>query len=189
MKFTICYLLTLQILHTKFGRDWPSSFWADVNTWWLMPTHSNVLHELLRWPRKLESPLPKDALCQVCLKLAQWFWRRRWKCEKFTDGQQVIRKAHLWFQLRWGKNKQVHIKGIDIHLFFYLSLCVSFCHCWAQYSISLSLLSLSLSLSQFRSFHESISFLLVWLMVLMLMDFWLVISGKWTSVKKIVISF
>ena len=26
---------------------------------------------------KLESPLPKDALCQVVLKLAQWFWRRR----------------------------------------------------------------------------------------------------------------
>ena len=36
---------------------------------------------------KLESPLPKDALFQVWLKLAQWFWRRRWKCEKFTDGQ------------------------------------------------------------------------------------------------------
>ena len=29
---------------------------------------------------KLESPLPKDALCQVWLKLAQWFWRI-WKCE------------------------------------------------------------------------------------------------------------
>ena len=26
---------------------------------------------------KLESPLPKDALCQVWLKLAQWFWRKR----------------------------------------------------------------------------------------------------------------
>ena len=26
---------------------------------------------------KLESPSPKDALCQVCLKLAQWFWRRK----------------------------------------------------------------------------------------------------------------
>jgi hypothetical protein len=25
---------------------------------------------------KLESPLPKDGLCQVWLKLAQWFWRR-----------------------------------------------------------------------------------------------------------------
>ena len=34
---------------------------------------------------KLESPSPKDALCQVWLKLAQWFWRRRWKCKKFTD--------------------------------------------------------------------------------------------------------
>jgi hypothetical protein len=26
---------------------------------------------------KLESPLPKDDLCQVWLKLAQWFWRRK----------------------------------------------------------------------------------------------------------------
>jgi hypothetical protein len=26
---------------------------------------------------KLESPLPKNDLCQVWLKLAQWFWRRR----------------------------------------------------------------------------------------------------------------
>ena len=25
----------------------------------------------------IESPSPKDALCQVWLKLAQWFWRRR----------------------------------------------------------------------------------------------------------------
>ena len=25
---------------------------------------------------KLESPSPKDALCQVWLKFAQWFWRR-----------------------------------------------------------------------------------------------------------------
>ena len=27
--------------------------------------------------KKLESPSPKDAFCQVWLKLAQWFWRRR----------------------------------------------------------------------------------------------------------------
>jgi hypothetical protein len=26
---------------------------------------------------KSESPSPKDALCQVWLKLAQWLWRRR----------------------------------------------------------------------------------------------------------------
>ena len=36
---------------------------------------------------KLESPLPKNVLCQVWLKLAEWFWRRRWKCEKFKDRQ------------------------------------------------------------------------------------------------------
>ena len=57
---------------------------------------------------KFESPLPNDALCQVWLKLVKWFWRRRWKSEKFTneqmdDRQQVIRKACLSFQLRWAK--------------------------------------------------------------------------------------
>ena len=30
---------------------------------------------------KLESPSPKDAMCQVWLILVQWFWKR--KCEKF----------------------------------------------------------------------------------------------------------
>ena len=56
---------------------------------------------------KLKSLLSKDALCQVWLKLAQWFLSKRWKCEKFTDGQtdgqQVIIKAHLSFQLWWAK--------------------------------------------------------------------------------------
>ena len=58
----------------------------------------------------LESPLPKNALCQFWLKLDQWFWRRRWKCEKFTtttttmtteNGHILIRKAHLSLRLRW----------------------------------------------------------------------------------------
>ena len=60
---------------------------------------------------KLESPLPKDALCQVWLKLAQWFWRRKRKYEKCTtmktttttttdNGQIMIRKAHLNLRLR-----------------------------------------------------------------------------------------
>jgi hypothetical protein len=30
-----------------------------------------------RFLNKLILPLPKDDLCQVWLKLAQWFWRRR----------------------------------------------------------------------------------------------------------------
>ena len=80
---------------------------------------------------KLESSSPRDTLCQVWLKLAQWFWRRRWKCEKFTDrrtdgrtygrtdrqtddGRQVIRKAHLSFQLRWAKNQRNYDGHWDI---------------------------------------------------------------------------
>ena len=34
-----------------------------------------------------ESLTSKDAWCQGWLKLAEWFLRRRWKCEKFTDGR------------------------------------------------------------------------------------------------------
>ena len=32
----------------------------------------------------LESPLPKDALCQIWLKLAQWFLKR-WKFERWSE--------------------------------------------------------------------------------------------------------
>ena len=42
---------------------------------------------------KLQSSSPRDTLCQVLLKLAQWFWRRRWKCEKFTDGRTDRRRS------------------------------------------------------------------------------------------------
>ena len=65
----------------------------------------------------LEFPSSKEALCQVLLKLDQWFWRTRWKCEKFTttpttspttitttDNAQ-IRKAHLSLLLRWAKHE------------------------------------------------------------------------------------
>ena len=36
---------------------------------------------------KLESPSPKDALCQVWLKLAQWFWLSLihiWRCRRYA---------------------------------------------------------------------------------------------------------
>ena len=43
---------------------------------------------------KLQSPLPKDALCQVYLKLALWLWKRRRKYEKFTC--QMDRQTDRW---------------------------------------------------------------------------------------------
>jgi hypothetical protein len=61
------------------------------------------------WTRAIPfvSPPPKDGLCQLWLKLVQWFWRSR-KCKSLqtdrqTDGRRAIRKAHLSFQLRWAK--------------------------------------------------------------------------------------
>ena len=37
----------------------------------------------LHLKKKIESSSPKDALCQVWLKLDQWFWRRRFFCFQF----------------------------------------------------------------------------------------------------------
>jgi hypothetical protein len=43
---------------------------------------------------KLETPLPKDDLCKVSLKLAQWFWRRSRKCKSLqTDGRTDRRRT------------------------------------------------------------------------------------------------
>jgi hypothetical protein len=47
---------------------------------------------------------PKDGLCQIWLKLANWFWRRSRKGKSLQtdrqDGQLAIRIAPLSFQLR-----------------------------------------------------------------------------------------
>jgi hypothetical protein len=41
---------------------------------------------------KLESPSSKDDLCQVWLKLVQWFWRRSRKCESLQTYRQTDRR-------------------------------------------------------------------------------------------------
>jgi hypothetical protein len=52
---------------------------------------------------KTWNPSSTDDLCQVWLKLAQWFWSRSRKCKSLqtdrrTDGgQKMIRIAHLSF--------------------------------------------------------------------------------------------
>ena len=93
----------------KFGWNWPSGsgeedFFNFINVF-------SLFHNYMYLPleeggalhlNKFESPLPKDALCQVWLKLAQWFWRRRWQCEKFTDGRRTTgdKKSSLELK-RW----------------------------------------------------------------------------------------
>ena len=91
---------------------WTRRFLNLVNVFSLFHNYLPLDKEGTLHLNKLESPSSKDALCQVWLKLAQWFWRRRWKCEKFTtttttdNGQILIRKAHLSLRLRWAKNRQ-----------------------------------------------------------------------------------
>ena len=54
-----------------------------VNVFSLFPYYFPLEKGVTLHLRKLESPSPKDALCQVWLKLAQWFLRR--SRQKFTD--------------------------------------------------------------------------------------------------------
>ena len=78
--------------NAKFGWNWPGGsgeedFLNFVNLCSLFLKYlplekGGVLHL-----NKLESPSLMDSLCQVWLKLTQWFLRRIRKLEKFTDGQ------------------------------------------------------------------------------------------------------
>ena len=92
---------------------WRWRFLKFVNVFSLFRNYLPLKKGVALHLNKLESPSPRDTLCHVWLKLAQWFWRKRWKCEMFIDGlmdgrtddgRQLIRKAHLSFQLRWAKN-------------------------------------------------------------------------------------
>ena len=83
-----------------------------VNVFLLLHNHLPLEKDVTLHLNKLASLSPKDALWQVWLKMAQWFWRRRRKCEKFmkttttttTDnGQILIRKSHLSLRLRWAE--------------------------------------------------------------------------------------
>ena len=58
---------------------------------------------------KLKSTSPKDALCQVWLKLTHWFWRRRWKCEKSTDGRTDRGQTYSRDKRRWHSSSTVEI--------------------------------------------------------------------------------
>ena len=57
--------------------------------------------------KKIESVLPKDALCLVWLKLVKRFWRRRWKYEKFTTTSKTTKTTtdKVWSEkLTWASS-------------------------------------------------------------------------------------
>mgnify|MGYP003692070963 CR=1 FL=1 len=71
------------MLCAKFGWNWLSGSGEEDFLILLMYFRFFVI--ISPWERaaalylnKLESPSPENALCQVWLKLAKWFWRRRY---------------------------------------------------------------------------------------------------------------
>ena len=73
--------LCSRILCAKFGWNWPSGslrrrFLKVVNVFFyvaiIFPWKKCMALNL----NKFEFPLPKNTLCHVWLKIAQWFWRR-----------------------------------------------------------------------------------------------------------------
>ena len=71
-----------RLLFAKFGWNWSSGtgeedFLNFVNIFSLFRNYLPLGNGGTLHLNKQEFPSPKDALCQVWLKLAQWFWRRR----------------------------------------------------------------------------------------------------------------
>ena len=84
-----------RMLCAKFGWNWPYEFFLNfVNVFSLFRNYLPLDKSVALYFNKLESLSPKDALCQVRSKFTQWIWRRRWKCEKFTDGRTDSRTFH-----------------------------------------------------------------------------------------------
>ena len=71
---------------------------------------------------KLESLSPKDALCQVWSKFAQWIWRRRWKCAKFTDGRADSHTFHSLHWMQWWRHMTMYTAVVGLQPFIYSSL-------------------------------------------------------------------
>ena len=102
---------------------WRRRFFKDFNVSLLFHNYLPFEKGIALFLNKLESPSPKNFLCQVWLKLAQWFWRRRWKCEKFTDGW--IRTGEYWegwwhqrvCEYSWGctRFEKKILKAIQVH--------------------------------------------------------------------------
>ena len=65
----------------KFGWNWPCGSWKEdflnfSNVFLLFGNYLPFKKGVGLQLNKLESPSPRDTLCQVWLKMAQWFWRR-----------------------------------------------------------------------------------------------------------------
>ena len=90
LPFGKCVALHLNKLESPLPRDTLCQFWLKlaqwfwrrrffnfVNEFWLFHNYLGLEKDRALHFNKLESPSPKNALCQVWLKLDHWFLRRR----------------------------------------------------------------------------------------------------------------
>ena len=70
---------------SSFEQTWKIFLLFHINH---LPLEKGVALHL----NKFEYPSPKNALCQVWLKMTQLFLRRGWKCDQFTDGTTGVQK-------------------------------------------------------------------------------------------------
>ena len=92
----------------KFGWKWLSGrrFLNFVNVFSLFHNYLPLEEGGVLHLNKLESPSPKDALCQVWLKMAQWFWRRR-----FFNFINVFSLFHYYLPLE--KGGALHLNKLE----------------------------------------------------------------------------
>lgn len=84
-------------------------------------THTISCTYLTFSPYELEYPSSKDTMCQVFfffIKLAKWFWRKRWNCFKkslqywcWRQWMNFFQKSSLSLGLRQAKNEGAKIKN------------------------------------------------------------------------------
>ena len=101
---SICKILSpfhQKMLFAKFGWNRPNGsaerrFFNFVNVFSLFCNYLPFEKKGAVHLNKLETPSPKDALCQVWLILVQWFWRRR-----FLNFVNVFLLFRNYLHLEW----------------------------------------------------------------------------------------
>ena len=143
-RFLICQCTFAILQLSPFWKRAVSFIWTNLVKWFLRRrfffNFVNVFllfRNYLPWKRAglfiWTIPFTQRWFVLSLVKLTQWFWRRRWKCEKLMtttttqmqttttmeNRQILIRKAHPSLRLTWAKNQECAIGNSFIGLTYH----------------------------------------------------------------------